>query len=146
MFSVGVPCACSSVLALSGGIPRDFTGLEPYKSNHAILILNLLKRDFRKELRLFRSTGLCDLTATYLSNINFSLRVLPCSQAFLSFQIQGTSTDLVHGLMGAWNCYMLFSGGRQYILFSISMCFSGRGSSILVKSAMMLDLEFQHGI
>lgn len=26
------------------------------------------------------------------------------------------------------------------------MCFSGRGSSVLVKSAMLLDLEFQHGI
>lgn len=55
----------------------------------------------------------------------------------------------VHASEFIWS---VFSGGSYYILFSISVCvlfffFSlGAGSSMLMKSAMLLDLEFQHEI
>ena len=57
---------------------------------------------------------------------------------------------LIHASEFIWS---VFSGGRSYyVLFSISVCvlffffFSWDCSSMLMKSAMLLDLEFQHGI
>lgn len=55
---------------------------------------------------------------------------------------------LIHASEFIWS---VFSGGSYYILFSISVCVLPlpplpHGSSMLMKSAMLLDLEFQHGI
>ena len=97
--------------------------------------------------RLFASISF----SSFSRDFSFHLRHASLSPHFgclcvcftlLSVLIYGTSFDLVHALMGKENCYTLFNGGSYYTLRSIS----GGGSSIEVKSAVLLDLEFQCGI
>lgn len=115
------------------------------QSNYVILFLNFLKKEFRKQFSPIR---------WIYRTVWFGFYVP------LQLQLQPEVITLVlysPFISDTWNAFWsgpcinrgreLYSVERTVIFYSVFLCvFSGRGSSMLMKSAMSLDLEFQHGI